>query len=76
MISTATAGFGELDGLVISAGIFQPGPIDEMSPEFWDRNMAINVRATFLAVQAAAPSLRRVWQIYRNFHYIKGLAQS
>jgi 3-oxoacyl-[acyl-carrier protein] reductase len=59
VITTATAGLGELAGLVISAGIFQPGPIDEMSPEFWDRNMAINVRATFLAVQAAAPSLRK-----------------
>jgi len=59
VVATATAELGELDGVVIAAGIFEPAPIDEMSPAFWDRNMAINVRATFLAVQSATPSLRK-----------------
>jgi NAD(P)-dependent dehydrogenase (short-subunit alcohol dehydrogenase family) len=49
---------GPLWGLVISAGIFEPAPIEEMTAEFWDRNMAINVRGTFLAVKAAVPHLR------------------
>ena len=47
----------ELDDLV-SAGVFEPGPLDEMTPEFWDNTMKVNVRGTFLAVQAAAPHLR------------------
>lgn len=50
---------GELDGLVVTAGVFEPGPIDEMTPEFWDRTMNINVRGTYLAVQAAVPSMRK-----------------
>ena len=49
---------GPLTGLVVSAGVFEPGPIDEMSVEFWDKTMAINVRGTFLTVQAAVPHLR------------------
>jgi 3-oxoacyl-[acyl-carrier protein] reductase len=58
-VDSATGTLGELDGFVVTAGIFEPGPIDEMTPEFWDRTMAVNVRGTFLAVQAAVPSLRR-----------------
>lgn len=50
---------GDLDGLAVTAGIFEPAPIDEMTPAFWDRTMSINVKGTVLAVQAAVPSLRR-----------------
>ncbi len=49
---------GPLSGMVISAGIFEPSKIEEMTAAFWDRMMAINVRATFLAVRAAARHLR------------------
>jgi 3-oxoacyl-[acyl-carrier protein] reductase len=49
---------GPLTGLVVSAGIFEPAPIDQMTAEFWDRMMDINLRGTFLAIRAAAPSLR------------------
>ncbi|MBC8064096.1 MAG: SDR family oxidoreductase [Chlorobia bacterium] len=49
---------GPLSGLVVSAGIFEGCPIDEMTAEFWDRTMAINVRGTFLAVQAVARHMR------------------
>ncbi len=58
LIGTAVAELGPLSGLVVSAGVFEPGPLDEMTPEFWDRTMKVNVRGTFLAVQAAAPHLR------------------
>lgn len=57
-ISAAEAKFGPLSGLVISAGIFEGKPLEEMTVEFWDRTMAINLRATFLAVKHAAPSMR------------------
>jgi 3-oxoacyl-[acyl-carrier protein] reductase len=59
VVSKAVAGLGEIDGLAVCAGIFEPGPIDEMTPEFWDRTMNINMRGTFLSVQAAIPSLRK-----------------
>ena len=59
LIGNAVAELGPLTGLVVSAGVFEPGPIDEMTPEFWDNTMKVNVRGTFLAVQAAAPHLRQ-----------------
>jgi NAD(P)-dependent dehydrogenase (short-subunit alcohol dehydrogenase family) len=46
-----------LTGCVISAGVFEPSPIHEMTTEFWDRVMAVNVRGSFLAVRAAARHL-------------------
>jgi 3-oxoacyl-[acyl-carrier protein] reductase len=50
---TATE-FGHLDILVNNAGIFVSKPIDEISLEEFDRTMATNVRAVFVASQAAA----------------------
>lgn len=49
---------GPLHGMVISAGIFEGIPIEEMTAAFWDRIMAVNLRSTFLAVRAAVPYLR------------------
>ena len=49
---------GPLTGLVVSAGIFEPAPIDKMTTEFWDRMIDTNLRGTFLAISAAIPSLR------------------
>jgi 3-oxoacyl-[acyl-carrier protein] reductase len=54
----AVAALGGLDGLVVSAGIFEGSPIAEMSLEFWNRTMAINLTGTFLAVRAAVPHFR------------------
>ena len=50
--------FGQISGMVISAGIFEGCPLAEMTAEFWDRTMAINLRGTFLAVKAAARQMR------------------
>ncbi len=49
---------GPLHGMVVSAGIFEPAPLETMSLEFWERTMAVNLRSTFLAVRAAARHLR------------------
>jgi NAD(P)-dependent dehydrogenase (short-subunit alcohol dehydrogenase family) len=54
----AVARLGPLDSVVISAGVFEGLPVEEMTAEFWDRIMAINVKGTFLAVRAAAPHLK------------------
>lgn len=57
-LDAAVAALGPLTGLVVAAGIFEGLPIAEMSTEFWDRTMQINLRGTFLAVRAAARLLR------------------
>ena len=54
----AVAALGPLTGTVISAGVFEPSAIHEMTVEFWDRVMAVNVRGTFLTVRAAARHMR------------------
>jgi 3-oxoacyl-[acyl-carrier protein] reductase len=54
----AVARLGPLNGVIISAGIFEGMPIEEMTGEFWDRVMNVNLRSTFLAVRAAVPHLK------------------
>lgn len=58
-IDRAAETFGGLDGLVVSAGIFEGAPIEAMTLEFWNRTMTINLTGTFLAVKAAVPHLRK-----------------
>ena len=55
----AVTRLGPLSGLVVSAGIFEGAYLQDMTAEFWDRTMAVNVRGTFLAVRAAAHHLRQ-----------------
>lgn len=57
-VDRAADAFGGLDGLVVSAGIFEGAPIETMSLEFWNRTIAVNLTGTFLAVKAAVPHLR------------------
>jgi NAD(P)-dependent dehydrogenase (short-subunit alcohol dehydrogenase family) len=57
-VGQAVEAIGPLTGQVISAGIFEPSPIEEMTLAFWERTMAMNLRSTFLALRAAVPSLR------------------
>ncbi|WP_433544320.1 SDR family oxidoreductase (plasmid) [Streptomyces sp. CA-294286] len=45
---------GPLSALVNNAGVIDHAPIDELTPERFERVMAVNVRGAFLAVQAAA----------------------
>lgn len=61
-MDAAIAQLGPLTGLVVSAGIFEGLPIEEMTAAFWDRTMAINLRGTFLAVRAAVTRLRAAGQ--------------
>ncbi|MGE5605978.1 MAG: SDR family NAD(P)-dependent oxidoreductase, partial [Bacteroidota bacterium] len=51
--------FGGIDILFNNAGIVIPGRIDNMSPEDWDRTMAVNIRGTYLLSRFAIPYLRK-----------------
>ena len=58
-VDRAASTLGGLSGLVVSAGIFEGKPIEEMTLELWERVMATNLTGTFLAVKAAVPHLRK-----------------
>jgi NAD(P)-dependent dehydrogenase (short-subunit alcohol dehydrogenase family) len=57
-VNSAAKALGGLDGLVVSAGIFEGRAIEEMTLEFWNRVVGVNLTGTFLAVKAAVPHLR------------------
>ncbi len=47
----------EVHILVNNAGTFTAAPIEAITPEMWDRELAINLRAPFFLVQALLPQL-------------------
>jgi 3-oxoacyl-[acyl-carrier protein] reductase len=50
--------FGGIDILVNNAGVLAVGPIDTFTLEDFDRSIAVNVRAVFVATQAAVKSMK------------------
>ena len=57
-VKQAVAELGDLDGMVISAGVFEHCPIEDMTLEFWERTQSINMRGTVWACKAAAAEMR------------------
>jgi len=51
--------FGRVDILVNAAGTDEPGMVEELSVEGWDRTLAVNLRAPFLLSKAAFPHMRK-----------------
>ena len=49
--------FGGCDVLVNNAGMIDPKPVADVTPEAWDRMFAVNVRGTFLASRRALPAM-------------------
>jgi len=56
--ATIEAEHGRLDVLVNNAGIAVIKPLDELSLDDFDRSVAVNVRAVFVAAQEAARHMR------------------
>jgi len=58
-VKTVADAFGGIDVLINNAGAAQSTPFAEITPEEFDRLMAVNVRAPFFLTQAALPYLKR-----------------
>jgi NAD(P)-dependent dehydrogenase (short-subunit alcohol dehydrogenase family) len=56
--AAAVAAFGKIDGVVNNAAIVARSNLGSTTPEFFDRIMAVNVRAALLLIQAAFPELK------------------
>ncbi|HUH63622.1 MAG TPA: SDR family oxidoreductase [Terracidiphilus sp.] len=59
MVEDAVVRWGKIDILFNNAGVVLVKPLDEMTEAEWDRVMAINVKAAFLAIKHVVPHMRR-----------------
>jgi D-xylose 1-dehydrogenase len=58
-VASAIESMGGLDILINNAGNDQRHTIEEVTPEYWDRMMAVNLRHQFFVTQAALPALKQ-----------------
>ena len=59
IVERAVAHFGQVDILVNSAAIFEPGDWDDTTEANWDRHFAINLKSPFFLSQAFAAHVGR-----------------
>jgi NAD(P)-dependent dehydrogenase (short-subunit alcohol dehydrogenase family) len=57
IVAAALDAFDRIDVLVNAAGVMVPGALEATTDELWDGMMAINLRAPFRLMRAAAPHL-------------------
>ena len=77
MIEQATRELGQVDILVNNAGIQHTALIEDFPPEKWDAVIAINLSATFHAIRAALPQMKkRNWGRIINIASAHGLVAS
>ncbi len=58
IVNAAIGAFGALDVVVSSASVMTALPFDAVTPEAWEHTAAINLRAPFFLMQAAARVMR------------------
>jgi 3alpha(or 20beta)-hydroxysteroid dehydrogenase len=56
-VAAAKARFGKLTHLFNVAGISEPGSVEDVALDSWDRTLAINLNGTFYGCRAALPSM-------------------
>jgi NAD(P)-dependent dehydrogenase (short-subunit alcohol dehydrogenase family) len=57
-VEQTVAELGGLDTVVVSAGVFQMKPLEQITEDDWDRVLDVNLKGAFTTVQAALPHLR------------------
>jgi NAD(P)-dependent dehydrogenase (short-subunit alcohol dehydrogenase family) len=50
--------FGRLDVLINMASVYRAVPFDDLDAEAWDRQLAVDLRGSFLCAKAAVPLMR------------------
>ena len=58
LVQTTVDNFGKIDILVNNAAIFGTGPAEEVTDEYWDDVMAVNLKGTFMCSQEAGKHMR------------------
>jgi NAD(P)-dependent dehydrogenase (short-subunit alcohol dehydrogenase family) len=58
IIAHAVATHGQVDVLVNMASIYRSKPLDEVTVDYWDTDLDVNLRSAFLCSQAAIPHMR------------------
>ena len=77
LINKTEKDFGSVDILVNNAGIQHVAPIEEFPIEKWDQIIAINLSASFHAIRAAVPGMKkRNWGRIINIGSAHSLAAS
>jgi NAD(P)-dependent dehydrogenase (short-subunit alcohol dehydrogenase family) len=51
--------FGRLDVVINMASLYHAIPFDQLTPAEWDRQLSVDLRASFLVSRAAVPLMRR-----------------
>lgn len=59
MMTRIEADFGGIDILINNAARDDRHRIDEVTPDYWDERMAVNLRHQFFAAQAVVPAMKR-----------------
>jgi NAD(P)-dependent dehydrogenase (short-subunit alcohol dehydrogenase family) len=73
IVRGAVEAFGGIDVLVNAAGIVGTGTVETTDDEAWDQMMAVNLRAPFRLMRAAAPYLARRKGSVVNVSSVNGL---
>ena len=58
-VEEVLAAFGTVDVLVNNAANDERHNLSEVTPEYWDQSLAINLRPQFFMIQAVLPAMRR-----------------
>jgi NAD(P)-dependent dehydrogenase (short-subunit alcohol dehydrogenase family) len=73
VVAAALGAFGGIDVLVNAAGVIATGALEATTDEVWDSMMAINLRAPFRLMRAAAPHLAERKGSVVNVSSVNGL---
>jgi 3-oxoacyl-[acyl-carrier protein] reductase len=77
MLDAAQVHFGGLHILVNNAGVSHtPQPLEDVSEEDFDRILAINVKAIYLAAKAVVPRFKAQWQSSKTGGVILNIAST
>jgi NAD(P)-dependent dehydrogenase (short-subunit alcohol dehydrogenase family) len=73
IVRAALDGFGGVDVLVNAAGVIASGTLEATTDDVWDSMMAVNLRAPFRLMRAAAPHLTARKGAVVNVSSVNGL---